>query len=192
VRLPLIRRLWRRILTFYIHSIIFVHGLWGHPRKTWETDAPKISNSTHPPEHRAASERTFGRKTSFVGQLMRTVGSRSPQISNVSTFSSSSSSPFQLVDYKRSPDFQDTAAKQKTNKVYWPRDLLPSEIPEAKILTYGYDADVIGTVRGDHVNMKTNNFTAHGQDLLVKLQREISHQVSHNYSVIYTDSCICY
>ena len=161
----------------------------GPSKEDLETDGPKISNSIHRPEHRS-SESTSRRSTSFVGQLMRTVGPRSPQISNVSTFSSSSSSPFQLVDYKTPPDFQDTAAKQKTNKVYWPRDLLPSEIPEAKILTYGYDADVIGTARSDQVN--TNNFTTHGQDLLVKLQREISDQLSYSYSVIYTDSCICY
>jgi len=115
---------------------------------------------------------------------MRTVVSRSSQFSNESTFSSMASSSLQLVEKDTPPDVHDAAAKSKTNKVYWPRDLLPFEIPDARILTYGYDADVIK--RGDHV--KTNNFTTHGQDLLVQLQREIPDQVSCYYSVFYTDS----
>jgi hypothetical protein len=121
---------------------------------------------------------------------MRTVGSRSPQFGNESNFSSVSGSSLHLVNSNTSPDLHENASKPKPNKVYWPRDLLPLEIPEAKILTYGYDADVIGAMSGGYVKM--NNFTTHGQDLLVKLQREILDQVSRSYSTIYTDSHVCH
>lgn len=117
---------------------------------------------------------------------MRTVGSKSPHFSsNESTFSSISTSSLQLVEKETPPDIYEGTAKPKTKKVYWPRDLLPFEIPEARILTYGYDADVIE--RGGIV--KTNNFTMHGQDLLVQLQREIPDQVSRYFHAWYTDSC---
>ena len=31
----------------------------------------------------------------------------------------------------------------KTNKVFWPKDLLPKDLPKARIITFGYDADII-------------------------------------------------
>ena len=30
----------------------------------------------------------------------------------------------------------------KKSKVYWPRDILPNDLRKARIITYGYDADV--------------------------------------------------
>lgn len=62
--------------------------------------------------------------------------------------------------------------QSRGNKVYWPYDLLPTEFPDARIMTYGYDADVIGTLQGD--NLKTNNFTTHSQNLMVALNAAIT------------------
>lgn len=31
----------------------------------------------------------------------------------------------------------------KTGKVFWPKDLLPKDLPKARIITFGYDADII-------------------------------------------------
>jgi len=53
---------------------------------------------------------------------------------------------------------------------YWPRDLLPRTISDARILTYGYDADVVG---GLFKGASKNNITQHGQDLMLKLEREV-------------------
>jgi hypothetical protein len=46
------------------------------------------------------------------------------------------------------------------------------EFPDARIMTYGYDADVIGTLQGD--NVKMNNFTTHSQNLMVALNIAIT------------------
>ena len=54
------------------YSIIFVHGLFGHPQKTW------------------TAKRSEG----------------------------------------------------ASNTIYWPKDLLPTVIPDSKVYTFGYDADV--------------------------------------------------
>lgn len=54
--------------------------------------------------------------------------------------------------------------------IYWPQDLLPQDIQNARILTYGYDADVIG---GFFKGASKNNITQHGRDLMLKLEREV-------------------
>ncbi|KAI9668907.1 MAG: hypothetical protein M1817_005186 [Caeruleum heppii] len=62
-----------------------------------------------------------------------------------------------------------------TNKVFWPADLLPitlkdAKIEDAKIMTYGYDADVIaGPLQG----ASKNTITQHGRDLMAQLEREV-------------------
>lgn len=53
---------------------------------------------------------------------------------------------------------------------YWPQELLPQLILNARILNYGYDADVIG---GLFKGASKNNITQHGQDLMLKLDREV-------------------
>lgn len=30
---------------------------------------------------------------------------------------------------------------------FWPKEFLPNDIPTARIMTFGYDADIIGTLR---------------------------------------------
>ena len=158
-----------------INSIVFVHGLWGHPRKTWETEAVKVTSSNHETDSRPSSEVVQRRKSSFVGQIMKTTGFSKPQQNSVSTFSSTSTASTQPLQDKTLPSPVIETDRPKPNRLYWPQDLLPMDIPQAKVMTYGYDADVIGTLRGDHIKM--NNFTTHSQDLLVKLQREITHEV---------------
>lgn len=54
--------------------------------------------------------------------------------------------------------------------IYWPQDLLPQNISNARILTYGYDADLIG---GLFKGASKNNITQHGRDLMLKLEREV-------------------
>jgi hypothetical protein len=49
--------------------------------------------------------------------------------------------------------------------ICWPRDLLPLDIPTANIYTYGYDADVIGTL--SKVNTSGLTLTQVGQNMMV-------------------------
>jgi len=60
-------------------------------------------------------------------------------------------------------------------KVFWPRDLLPNDTPDANIYTYGYDADVIGMSSSESTSRMT--FTKLGQNMLMELDRSLPDQV---------------
>jgi hypothetical protein len=38
---------------------------------------------------------------------------------------------------------RETTWTDRETKVFWPADLLKNDVPEARILTFGYDADVV-------------------------------------------------
>ena len=103
-----------RRLTSWAASIIFVHGLFGHPYHTW---ASKSSSSrSKSPSHRSA------------------VTPSHP----TSAGSSRSSLPWQK--WKRQELV--TTANTAETVVLWPRDLLPAVVRDARIFTWGYDADI--------------------------------------------------
>jgi hypothetical protein len=60
-------------------------------------------------------------------------------------------------------------------KVFWPRDLLPNDIPDARIYTYGYDADVIGMSSSKGKSGTT--FTNLAQNMLMDLDRGLEDNV---------------
>lgn len=87
-----------------------------------------------------------------------------------------------------------TSSSSKRPQTFWPQDLLPSDIPNAKIYTYGYDADVVKkpfTKESDlskdneadneaerSTEPKTKfNFTQLAHELLVALNRELPNDV---------------
>ena len=59
--------------------------------------------------------------------------------------------------------------------MFWIEDFLPQDIPDARIFTYGYNADVIGGLF--QANNK-NNIAQHGRDLRAKLERDLEDQVA--------------
>jgi hypothetical protein len=60
-------------------------------------------------------------------------------------------------------------------RLFWPEEFLKVDIPEAIVWTYGYNADVIGGIF--QANNK-NSVSQHGQDLTVKLLRDIENEVT--------------
>lgn len=72
---------------------------------------------------------------------------------------------------------QDTT-KQKSC-VYWPLDLLSKSIPNAKIFTYGYNADVI---QGIFQAANENSIARHAQDLIDHLERNIQEEVAAKFT----------
>ena len=61
--------------------------------------------------------------------------------------------------------------------MFWPRDYLAQDIPEARIWTYGYNADVTSGVF--EANNK-NSVSQHGRDFATKIEREIENEVTHH------------
>ncbi|KAI9706228.1 MAG: hypothetical protein M1812_008242, partial [Candelaria pacifica] len=65
-----------------------------------------------------------------------------------------------------------TSSQQQ--RVFWPGDYLTKDISQARVWTYGYNADIIGSLF--QANNK-NNVSGHGRDLKVRLEREIDNEV---------------
>lgn len=59
--------------------------------------------------------------------------------------------------------------------VFWIEDFLPKDIPNARILTYGYNANVIG---GLFQANNQNSISQHGRDLKAKLERDTDNEVA--------------
>ena len=106
------------------HSIIFVHGLFGHPRKTWAAKK-KRSKSPWP-----SSSKTRALQHLAVERPQNS-GSQSPKPSSDENQAS-----------------QSLNIEEEEDAVYWPQSLLPMVIPDVKIFTYGYDADIDGFLSG--------------------------------------------
>jgi hypothetical protein len=61
-----------------------------------------------------------------------------------------------------------------TSTVYWPRDLLREAVPNARILTYGYNADVVS---GFFRATNANSISQHGRDLMAEVERNTRNEV---------------
>ncbi|KAJ4406473.1 hypothetical protein N0V82_010123 [Gnomoniopsis sp. IMI 355080] len=116
-------------------NIIFVHGLRGHPRRTWE-DSPE-----------AGSENTTTSHRKTLRSLFKSKSSSSTANENI---------------------------KEDSTKLFWPKDYLVEDVPEATVWTYGYNADAIGGLF--QANNK-NSISQHGRDFAVKLGREVDNEV---------------
>jgi len=123
--------------------VIIVHGLQGHPLKTWLYTTPSGSRASLSEKHsRLSITRLFGRKKATFKEL---VGE--PTIA------------------------ESTASLDSTNnpEIYWPTDLLPTECPQARIMVWGYDTMV---TRGPAQAANKSGIFTHGQNLLYSLSRE--------------------
>ncbi|KAM3086896.1 hypothetical protein ACMFMF_000830 [Clarireedia jacksonii] len=72
-----------------------------------------------------------------------------------------------------------STADQDTSEacaVFWPQDYLIEDIPEARVWTYGYNAEVIG---GLFQSNNQNSVSQHGRDLAVKAEREVENEVDY-------------
>ncbi|KAF2679087.1 hypothetical protein K458DRAFT_375514 [Lentithecium fluviatile CBS 122367] len=119
-------------------NIIFVHGLRGHPRGTWEATPGRTSER----------RRDTTKKHRNVKSWFQRRGAASHPTSTEQAHASSSS----------------------LSSVFWPEQYLALDIPQARVWTYGYNADVIG---GLFQANNQNSISQHGRDLSVRLEREI-------------------
>jgi hypothetical protein len=110
----------------FYRSIVFVHGIQGHPEKTWLHDGRPKQPTTS-----STSWRTLLRFRRHRSQSRSSVGESTQQA------------------------------------VYWPRDLLPRDCPNARIIAFGYDSWV---TRG-YVAADKGSIFSHAKDLLYALDR---------------------
>ena len=117
-----------------ISSIIFIHGLQGHPYKTW------------------ACRKNFELKRIHIPGRFKSISA------NVEASGPSESGG---------------------ESVFWPRDLLPSDCPECRIMTWGYSSHVSRFFGGP---ANQNSVLDHAKDLLYAIDRDRIHSVSSSVS----------
>ncbi|KAL2134359.1 hypothetical protein VTI74DRAFT_414 [Chaetomium olivicolor] len=135
----------------YRVNIIFVHGLRGHPQHTWEDSRDKANVDR---DNENTGTATLG-KRNILKALLK---------------SRSSSSAWTLT---KTPTSNKETSDETPNKLFWPKEYLTQDIPEARVWTYGYNADAIGGLF--QANNK-NSVSQHGQDLVVYLELEIQNE----------------
>ncbi|KAH7316958.1 hypothetical protein B0I35DRAFT_451752 [Stachybotrys elegans] len=111
-----------------IVDIVVVHGLHGHPYKSWT-------------KKRDDAERKRG-------------GSAQSSLQPGETSETGSTAGQRLSE---------------SEPVFWPSDLLPKDVPGARVLTFGYDSKITKYLSGP---TNQNSLLAHAKDLLFSLSRE--------------------
>ncbi|KAK0758881.1 hypothetical protein N5P37_008367 [Trichoderma harzianum] len=131
-------------------DIVFVHGLQGHPFKTWAYRHiyPDVYGSSAPTTDRKGKRNAIRR---FTIQLRR---NSSNTESTHDTEPASGTLPKENAAFKH---------------VFWPADLLPKECPNSRILVFGYDSKVTKYTAGE---VNQNNILSHSKDLLFALSRQ--------------------
>ena len=79
-------------------------------------------------------------------------------------------------DSKDEPSVPDIEGSRPSGRgvIFWPKELLAPSMPNARILTYGYNADAIG---GLFQSSNQNSISQHGNDLMVKMERALQNDV---------------
>lgn len=147
---------------------MFVHGLRGHPRRTWEyTDLTGQSKNGASPN----DEPSVPEKRSWLHRLKHS--SRSKHSTDASNSHHSTAV---------------SAVNVGSGTSFWPADELPKIVPQANIYTYGYNADVI---EGIFQENNKNSILQHGNDMMVRLERSIENDVSLGQYCILLRSSLC-
>lgn len=155
-------------------SIVFVHGLQGHPYGTWATKEPantRGSSATGPQSGLIAENLTKRivptSRVTFRGILRKRPKPATDTSSSERSVTGGASLILGADDSVSTPSPGLRAADSAS--VYWPGDLLPSECPNARILTWGYDTVVTKTLSAPS---NKNSIPSHAKDLLFALGRE--------------------
>ncbi|CAG5158965.1 uncharacterized protein ALTATR162_LOCUS5344 [Alternaria atra] len=104
-------------------NIVFVHGLRGHPRGTWEAAATTVATTTSASNgSNNTTKKPKGLKSLFKRRTARSLSTSAEQAQPPSG----------------------PASSPPPATVFWPEEYLAADIPQACVWTYGYNADVIG------------------------------------------------
>lgn len=85
---------------------------------------------------------------------------------------------FKSIFKSSSPNPKSHSAQNGTStrqqQVFWPQDYLAEDVAQARVWTYGYNADVIG---GLFRASGKDSVSQHGRNLAVRLEREVDNEV---------------
>ncbi|KAH7131210.1 hypothetical protein EDB81DRAFT_906235 [Dactylonectria macrodidyma] len=140
-------------------DIVLVHGLKGHPYKTW------TSSKFAPAPPKSPGEPAGSCQTSTKGKKS---GLRRP----ISWFKKKSSAKDEENEGSiraLSSKAPSTISEGANPTLFWPADLLPAECPNARILCHGYDTKITKYMSG--ATNKSSVFS-HSKDFLFALSRE--------------------
>ncbi|KAK7993265.1 hypothetical protein PG989_006646 [Apiospora arundinis] len=158
-----------------ITSIIFVHGLQGHPFRTWAAPRRKVQD---PEEDTATSRNSPTTDVVATPQRTETKSSRRKKLWKIFRPKSIASSeraaprteetePLGRVTLTADSSSLDREV-DNSSRYYWPREALPKFCPGARILTWGYDSHV---TKGFNGPVNKSSVYQHGKDLLYGLRR---------------------
>ncbi|VUC23348.1 unnamed protein product [Clonostachys rosea] len=140
-------------------DIVIIHGLHGHPYKTWISKRDIHDPSFTPSDQQAVledDEDNWPKKKKISDRVFPLFRGRKPQ-----------NMTFSLEPPKIGVHGQ--GSQKEESCVFWPRDLLPSGCPKARVLVFGYDSKV---TKYTHGATNRNSVHSHSKDLLFALVRE--------------------
>ncbi|KAH8745131.1 hypothetical protein F5882DRAFT_446468 [Hyaloscypha sp. PMI_1271] len=143
-----------------IAIIVFVHGLFGHPQRTWtgrKEPGQSIPSLVNP------SSSDSRRLEELAGTGRSSVAADSETEPDVSNEISSREASAQGAGIPR-PSLMGCSriVGLHPGEVFWPESILPAVLPEARIFTWGYDADVDAF----NTSVGHNTVEQHANDLL--------------------------
>ena len=119
-------------------SLVFVHGLGGHPQKTWSTE-PRDPKALA--EHERPSRKPGAK---FLRGLLPRYGSSKSR--EKSTGGSSAEQLLPNRDAAGNDGSSSTISESPIcREVFWPQDLLPKDVEDVRVMTFGYHSDPGGS-----------------------------------------------
>ncbi|KAL8879177.1 MAG: hypothetical protein Q9198_003165 [Flavoplaca austrocitrina] len=102
----------------------------------------------------------------------------------IKTFANPSNATIDIVFFHGlTGNRESTWAEHKADGKVWPRDMLPPAIPISRIMTFGYDADVVRLIDSSSTNTIRDHGKALATDLCRKRLLDGSYIVSEGWSV---------
>ncbi|EWG53231.1 hypothetical protein FVEG_11705 [Fusarium verticillioides 7600] len=140
-----------------IVDIVFVHGLKGHPYKTWRCKQNPEKVGEPPADSGKEAPKSNTSKRLELKQSLKALlkGSSNNNRQGTSLTESTRNIP-STVETGEMP-------------IFWPADLLPQICKKARIMTFGYDTKITKFTSGP---TNTNSIFSHGKDFLFSLGRE--------------------
>ena len=114
-------------------QIVFVHGLRGHRIKTWTYTPKQKKRTSRVHDSAQALDAAAQASTDILEE------SSDGTSSDHSTEKTQLPTPLEASSEQLSKHYSTTL---NTPDVVWPSQLLPQKIPDAQIMTWGYDADI--------------------------------------------------